>query len=155
VLDALTFGAAAVGWGLLTLLLAATVLRGSALARVRPYLTVATGAVVACHAVLGWHHRFGWDPSRAWQKGALVFVSFHAALALVVLLGLRPTAPGRIPWLVVPAWLLVAPGATGAPFRYDLPPGVGPVVLATTAAGPLVGVLALARRAGVSGGRPR
>jgi hypothetical protein len=145
VLEAVTFWLAAAGWALLTLLLLATLLPGS-MGRARPQLALATGAVVACHALLVWHLRFEWDPARAWEKGPLVFLSFHLALVLILLLGLLPLRGGRWALLVLPAWVLVAPGATAAPLRYPFLSHLTVPLLATTLLGLLVLVEAGRRR---------
>ena len=135
--DAVTFALAVLGYAPLTLSLAAALLRGG-LTRHRATLARATALVVTAHVACVWSSRFAWDPSLAVGKGIPVFASFHLALLLTWAFALRPRASGRARLLPLAAWILVAPSASYAPFRYEFLGVLAIPVLLVTALGLLV-----------------
>lgn len=73
--------------------------------------------LAGAHVVCVWHFRLAWDVGAALARGLPVFLCFHGAAALLLILPLLARRRARAvgPLLIV-AWLLVAPSATPAPF---------------------------------------
>ncbi len=120
--DILTFGLALLAYAALNLALWATFRPMGPAAGSRGHipgqahllwLALLTGAHVACV----WHFRLAWDVGAAPARGLPVFLCFHGAAALLLILPFVARRRGAAvgPVLIV-AWLLVAPSATPAPF---------------------------------------